>query len=160
MSIKRVLGAVILIGTCEVSNGMFGAAEVMQKLPVDFYYSEGSAMRLHTVTVDSFRNDSDNLYMSIDDFLDPVKKEENMGSCSAFIVKYMLSMILDPEYRIVLNEEIIPSYRKFVEEDVACETIGRYSEQNVLGFIEYLKVRLSYLNMLSFLGVSTVGKGE
>ncbi|MBR1733903.1 MAG: hypothetical protein IJ730_00385 [Alphaproteobacteria bacterium] len=142
------------------SEGMFAQGGCMPKPTVDFYYAADTAVLLHPVTVKTFKQDADNLYISIDDFRVPQKKRMNEISYTGFIGKYLFCVVTNQEYKSALADHIIPDYKKFVEEDAACETAGIYSDEEVKAYVDFLRERLNWLRTLSFLGLLVNNQGE
>ena len=142
------------------SEGMFVQGGYMPKPVVDFYYAADTAVMLHPVTVDTFKQDADNLYISIDDFCVPQKRQVNEINYKKFIGKYLFCVVVDQEYRSALSDHVIPDYKRFVEEDAACEIAGFYPDEEVNAYVDFLRRRLELLRTLSSLGVLLKNQGE
>ncbi|MDR2782222.1 MAG: hypothetical protein LBB21_07300 [Holosporaceae bacterium] len=155
---KKMLYAIMVVcGMCGISKGM-NVQEIIQK-QIGLYYPTGSTMVLQPSTVESFVRDSDSLYMSIDEFRDPIGQLKNTGRFSDFIMKYFICAITQPEYRNILTQDIMPQFKQFTDEDAACETAGLYSDEQVVGFVKILKERLNILFAINMLG-TMASKGE
>ncbi len=117
----------------------------------DLYSPIGAVVRIHFLTdCMMIEKDSDDLYISIDDFLQEENKLENERSYSNFMGKYASLFITDPSINGILAKKIIPEFEAF-KIDAACEVTGFYDEISVSKYLEYLDGRLNFLKMLNSL---------
>jgi hypothetical protein len=114
-----------------------------------FFSPVGEQVIINQVTMDKFLDDSNALYMSIDDFLDIKDKCTHDLRCWQFFIECsdLISRYVD--YKNVLIRRIIPPFKKFAIEDAACEVAGLYDDAVVVDFVEYLKARLKSLQILA-----------
>jgi hypothetical protein len=143
---KKILYVAAVIGMCGVSNGML----VMQDKNdmFRFFYPREMKIMLTPVTLDSFKRDSNCLYLSIDDFLDANKRQINEHAYSTFVKECCDLVPYHNEYRSVLINGVIPEFEKFTKEDAPCEVAGFYEDTKVIDFCEYLGNRLKVLESL------------
>lgn len=146
-----IIISMILVSVC---NGIAMEQQQEKKevgdvgLVFNLFCPPGKKVILDPVSIESFKLNSDYLYLSIDDFLDPVQRKKNEETYLIFKIQcFMLSSVCG-EYRDVLSREILPEFEKFATEDAPCEVAGFYDEANVLKYCEYLKGRLKTLKVL------------
>jgi hypothetical protein len=109
---------------------------------------------LDNVSLDSFIKESDDLYISIDNFLNPQKKLESQKAYDEYLGKYAFYIIVNQEYKSALRDRILPDFQQFVQEDAACETACLYASTIIEKFVDFLRGRLSYLHLLYNINVN------
>lgn len=113
-----------------------------------FFTSVGVQVVINQATVDRVLDDSNVLYISIDDFLDNNYKCKNEKEYFQFISECMDLVSRFSEYQDILIQKIIPQFEKFATEDAPCEVAGLYDDAKVIDFVKYLNKRLISLKAL------------
>lgn len=114
-----------------------------------FFSPVGVQVIINQITVDKFLDDSDVLYISIDDFLDDKCKSQNEVQYFQFIQECNDLVFRYDDYKNALIQNIIPQFEKFAQEDAACEVAELYDDKKVEAFVKYLNMRLEFLKTLA-----------
>ncbi len=137
------------LSTIFIISGGFCSEIILPKSQTECFCPVGSMVILHQVDVNNLKVNSDDLYISINDFLDKEKLQENERDFYNFIAMYTPLIINHSQFHNYLVQHIIPSYEKFIHVDFPCEVSGQYSESVIKKFQKFLNKRLLLLKLIS-----------